>query len=266
MESESVSDYFAKQGGMHMATINSYNSSSISTLFSGLGSSQNSYGIDFTTYNSIKNGSYSKLMKKYYSNISGNNTESTSNKSDKTQSTDVQKNNATRNRDNAASVVDSIANLKPSELWSKTDKTDKDGNKTTGYDTDKIYNAVTDFVKNYNSLVSSTGDSTSRYILNTASTMVRYTKANSDLLKQIGISISSDNKLTVDEGKFKSADMAVARSVFTGAGSYGQTISAKASTIYGNAVSQLSELATKNSYTSDGLYSYVSGATYSQYT
>ena len=234
-----------------MATINSYNSSSISTLFSGLGSSQNSYGIDFTTYNSIKNGSYSKLMKKYYSNISGNNIESTSNKSDKTQSTDVQKNNATRNRDNAAAVVDSVANLKSSELWSKTDE---------------AYKAVTDFVKNYNSLVSSTGDSTSRYILNTASTMVRYTKANSDLLKQIGISIGSDNKLTVDEGKFKSADMAVARSVFTGAGSYGQTISAKASTIYGNAVSQLSELATKNSYTSDGLYSYVSGATYSQYT
>lgn len=251
MESESVSDYFAKQGGMHMATINSYNSSSISTLFSGLGSSQNSYGIDFTTYNSIKNGSYSKLMKKYYSNISGNNTESTSNKSDKTQSADVQKNNAVRNRDNAAAVVDSASNFKSSELWPETDE---------------AYKAVTDFVKNYNSLVSSTGDSTSRYILNTASTMVRYTKANSDLLKQIGISISSDNKLTVDEGKFKSADMAVARSVFTGAGSYGQTISAKASTIYGNAVSQLSELATKNSYTSDGLYSYVSGATYSQYT
>ena len=234
-----------------MATINSYNSSSISTLFSGLGSSQNSYGIDFTTYNSIKNGSYSKLMKKYYSNISGNNIESTSNKSDKTQSTDVQKNNAVRNRDNAAAVVDSAANVKSAELWSETDE---------------AYKAVTDFVKNYNSLVSSTGDSTSRYILNTASTMVRYTKANSDLLKQIGISIGSDNKLTVDEGKFKSADMAVARSVFTGAGSYGQTISAKASTIYGNAVSQLSELATKNSYTSDGLYSYVSGATYSQYT
>ena len=147
--------------------------------------------------------------------------------------------------------MDSVANLKSSELWSKTDE---------------AYKAVTDFVKNYNSLVSSTGDSTSRYILNTASTMVRYTKANSDLLKQIGISIGSDNKLTVDEGKFKSADMAVARSVFTGAGSYGQTISAKASTIYGNAVSQLSELATRNSYTSDGLYSYVSGATYSQYT
>lgn len=53
--------------------------------------------------------------------------------------------------------------------------------------------------------------------------------------------------------------MAVVKSVFKDSGSFGQTISAKASTIYGNAVSQLSELSTKNSYTSNGLYSYSSG-------
>ena len=148
----------------------------------------------------------------------------------------------------------------------KVDKTDKDGNIAKEYDTDKIAKAVSSFVKDYNSLVSSTADSSSRYVLNSASNMVNYTRANADLLKKIGISVGSDNKLTVDEDKLKASDMAVVKSVFKDSGSFGQTISAKASTIYGNAVSQLSELSTKNSYTSNGLYSYSSGYTYNQYT
>ena len=42
-------------------SINAYNASTISALFAGLNNSSSgtslSYGIDFTTYNSIKNGS-----------------------------------------------------------------------------------------------------------------------------------------------------------------------------------------------------------------
>ena len=247
-------------------SINAYNASTISALFAGLNNSFSgtslSYGIDFTTYNSIKNGSYSKLMRKYYSNQASESTNgATANKNTgKVHSIDIQKNNATVNRDNAASLVDSASELKKYSLWSKVDKTDKE------YDTDKIAKAVSSFVKDYNSLVSSTADSSSRYVLNSASNMVNYTRANADLLKKIGISVGSDNKLTVDEDKLKASDMAVVKSVFKDSGSFGQTISAKASTIYGNAVSQLSELSTKNSYTSNGLYSYSSGYTYNQYT
>ena len=253
-------------------SINAYNASTISALFAGLNNSSSgtslSYGIDFTTYNSIKNGSYSKLMRKYYSNQASESTNgATANKNTgKVHSIDIQKNNATVNRDNAASLVDSASELKKYSLWSKVDKTDKDGNTAKEYDTDKIVKAVSSFVKDYNSLVSSTADSSSRYVLNSASNMVNYTRVNADLLKKIGISVGSDNKLTVDEDKLKASDMAVVKSVFKDSGSFGQTISAKASTIYGNAVSQLSELSTKNSYTSNGLYSYSSGYTYNQYT
>ena len=244
-------------------SINAYNASTISALFAGLNNSSSgtslSYGIDFTTYNSIKNGSYSKLMRKYYSNQASESTNgATANKNTgKVHSIDIQKNNAKVNRDNAASLVDSASELKKYSLWSKVDKTDKDGNIAKEYDTDKIAKAVSSFVKDYNSLV---------YVLNSASNMVNYTRANADLLKKIGISVGSDNKLTVDEDKLKASDMAVVKSVFKDSGSFGQTISAKASTIYGNAVSQLSELSTKNSYTSNGLYSYSSGYTYNQYT
>ena len=125
-------------------SINAYNASTISALFAGLNNSSSgtslSYGIDFTTYNSIKNGSYSKLMRKYYSNKASESTDgATANKNTgKVQSIDIQKNNATVNRDNAASLVDSASELKKYSLWSKVDKTDKDGNTAKEYDTDKI--------------------------------------------------------------------------------------------------------------------------------
>ena len=99
-------------------SINAYNASTISALFAGLNNSSSgtslSYGIDFTTYNSIKNGSYSKLMRKYYSNQASESTNgATANKNTgKVHSIDIQKNNATVNRDNAASLVDSASELK----------------------------------------------------------------------------------------------------------------------------------------------------------
>ena len=121
---------------MHMS-INAYNASTISALFAGLNNSSSgtslSYGIDFTTYNSIKNGSYSKLMRKYYSNQASESTNgATANKNTgKVHSIDIQKNNATVNRDNEESLEDSASELKKYSLWSKVDKTDKDGNKVT---------------------------------------------------------------------------------------------------------------------------------------
>ena len=82
-------------------SINAYNASTISALFAGLNNSSSgtslSYGIDFTTYNSIKNGSYSKLMRKYYSNQASESTDgAAANKNTgKVQNIDIQKNNAT---------------------------------------------------------------------------------------------------------------------------------------------------------------------------
>ena len=55
-----------------MSTINGYDSNSISSLFSSLGtgntnsSSNGMLGINLSDYASIKNGTYGKLMKSYY--------------------------------------------------------------------------------------------------------------------------------------------------------------------------------------------------------
>jgi flagellar capping protein FliD len=219
--------------------------------------------LDYTTLASIKNGSYKKLLNAYYSKTdSSSDSSSSSTSSTSTSSTKI---NAASVRDNAADLSDSIDALNKSSLWQKKETTDEDGNKTTDYDTDAIYKAVKSYVDNYNTMISSTGNSSDNTVLRSASTAVSTTKANKNLLAEIGISIGSDNKLTVDEETFKSADMTTVKSLFKGSGSYGKSIQSNTSMKYGAAVTQLAKASGSTTYSSSGSYSYISSADYSKY-
>ena len=244
-----------------------YNSSSISSLFSSLNnSSSNNYmsGINYADYNSIRNGSYRKLVKAYYAKESGTSSSNSTSKTDSTtdKTTSSQKVNAATVRDSASNLVNDVKELSSDKLWKKTTTTDKDGVTSTDYDNDAIYKAVSSFAKDYNSLVSASGNSSDNSVLRTSSTMVAYTKANKNLLSKVGITVGSDNKLTVDEDKFKSADMTTVKSLFTGRGSFGKMTSTSATSSYSSAVSQLAKLSSSSTYSNMGSYSYISGSIY----
>lgn len=74
--------------GDTMRGISMYDSSSVSTLFSSLGSSKSTgsglFGINLSEYASIRSGSYGKLMRSYFSMDS---TKSTSKSDDSTKNT-----------------------------------------------------------------------------------------------------------------------------------------------------------------------------------
>ena len=67
------------------------------------------------------------------------------------------------------------------------------------------------------------------------------------------------------EDAFKKADMSTVKSIFTGAGSYGKTVQANASMIYGSAVAQLARISGSSTYGSTGSYSYISSADFNKY-
>ena len=247
-----------------MATISAYTSSSISTLFSGLNSSSsnNSFGIgslDLSTYNSIKTGAYKQLLKSYYAKnpVSSN---SSSSKTDNSSATTIssQKINATKTKDASKAVVNDATDLRKTSLWQKKSVTNEDGTTENKYDADAIYKAVSAFVKDYNSMIDATGDSSDTSVLRTASNMVNTTKANS--------SVDSNNKLVIDKDTFMAADMSVAKSAFAGAGSFGQSVANSAASIYSSSATTLAKLQTQNLYGSDGSYSYVSASVYNQFT
>ena len=109
-------------------------------------------------------------------------------------------------------------------------------------------------------MIDATGDSSDTSVLRTASNMVNTTKANSKVLKELGISVDSNNKLVI------AADMSVAKSAFAGAGSFGQSVANSAASIYSSSATTLAKLQTQNLYGSDGSYSYVSASVYNQFT
>lgn len=251
------------KGVILMATISSYDSSSLGVLFSSITSSSSSsgtsdlLGISYSDYASILNGSYAKLVSAYYSDSSS----SISTSSDST-TTLTQIQSAS---DDLQESAEALLEKGTKSVFKEVTTTDEDGNTTTGYDTDAIYSAVSSFVDDYNTLVTQAGKSSTSKIQTALSSMVSNTKAYESLLSSVGITINSDNTLTIDEETFKSADMSKVKTLFNESGSYGYQTMLKACTIDSYASIEASKSST---YTSSATYTYnySTGTLYSSYT
>ena len=241
-----------------MAAISAYDSSSIGILFSSLNTSSTSktgtsdwLGISYIDYATIQSGSYYKLLSAYYDenrNISGV-TPSTSTAKDDTKTLASIESAANDMKESAAALQTKGSK----SLFNEVTITDEDGNKTTGYDTDAIYKAVESFVSDYNSLIDAAAESDTTNILRAARNMVNYSSVNERLLNKIGITIGSDNNLSVDEEAFRKADMSQVQSLFQDRGGYGYQVMTQASLIETYAKSEAMKA---NTYGSTGMYTY----------
>ncbi len=81
-----------------------------------------------------------------------------------------------------------------------------------------------------------------------------YTKNNQELLASVGVSYDAEKKtLSIDEEKFKAADMDTVKKLFQGTNSYGYQVSSKAASIDSIAHYEASKASTYNSV---GTYAY----------
>lgn len=234
-----------------MSTINA---SGINTLFSS-SSASSSWLSD---YMAIKNGSYLKLLKAQYKNEAEANGTSTTNS---TQSlSNVQKNEVLDSKSDADSLRTAASKLSASGSKSlfKPEKKEVTDEKTgltktvDSYDMEAITSAVKDFVNSYNKVVDSSLTPENAQLTKKAAVMINTTKMNKALLSDIGITIGSDYKLTIDEEKFKKADVSTIKSLFNGTGSYASQISTKASEISSIAGKIISN--SQTGYGSSGTY------------
>lgn len=254
-----------------MAAISAYDSNSISTLLSSLNTGSSSsntsinFGVNLSDYATIKSGSYFKLLKAYYGTEGTSGFESIKPKTSTSTSEDSTKTLASV--ENAADSLSETAQdlYKNSSLFNKKTVKNEDGTTTTGYDTDAIYKKVSAFVEDYNALVKAGGSANTSSIVNSVSSMTNNTNANASALKGIGITIDSEKKtLSIDEEKFKKADMNTVKSLFNGTGSFAYSTAVRASMISSYAQSESSK---SNTYNSSGnyTYNYNSGNIYSGY-
>lgn len=244
-----------------MRGISMYDSSSVSTLFSSLGSSKSTgsglFGINLSEYASIRSGSYGKLMRSYFSMDS---TKGTSKSDDSTKNTIedlVTTTSTSKDSTKTLAAIESDAKeLTDSAKALYTRSNNKVFTKDSGgsYDTDKIYKAVKRFADDYNSMLDTAGKSSTNRISRSVSSMKNETSYNEKPLKEIGITVDEKTgRLSVDETTFKSADTEKIKNLFNGTGSYAYSVATKAAMTESYAKS---EAAKSNTYTKNGTYNY----------
>ena len=122
----------------------------------------------------------------------------------------------------------------------------------TGYDTDEIADAVAAFIKDYNDLIIGAENTKSSGIANAVDAMEAITDAYKKDLAALGITIDKeDGTLNFDEKVFVSSDMADAKALFTGTGSFAYQVTLKATMVANQAETEANKA---NTYTDEATY------------
>jgi len=129
---------------------------------------------------------------------------------------------------------------------------------------DALYNAVSSFITNYNSVVDAAGKSNVSSIQQRASMMANTTQSYKNMLEKIGITVDSGNKLSIDKTAFQSANKDTVKTLFNENYSYADRVSSYASYMNEKATS---EAAKANTYSAAGSYTnnYNTGSIYNDY-
>lgn len=215
-----------------MAFMNFWNNSSI---YGSNNSSTNLYSL-FSERNAIKNGTYKKLLKSYYSSLEENSgsTTSTSKRRGSNNIIDtllrekmyptVSKETEKANSD----LTSGISSLKSSVSTLQSEKTYEDTeNGSTA--AEKVVSAMKSYVTNYNNVVTASKSSTlsnkTAYVANMMSTTSKFEKE----LGEIGVMLKNDGTLQLDETKLKGTDLAKVQKLFStdNIQSYGSTIASR---------------------------------------
>ncbi|MBO5474408.1 MAG: hypothetical protein J6A08_11605 [Lachnospiraceae bacterium] len=223
--------------GISLNGLNSGLADTYSSLLGG-GSSSSDSGVSsiLADYASIKNGSYGKLMKSYYAKAKAEAEDDESGSSAASSS----KEKDTLTASSASSAY------KAAEKLLTTDFSEEN--------LDEAYDAVSDFVKQYNSLIKNGTSSSNSSVRKQAQYLYDTMYSNYKLFAKIGITLNTDRTLSLDEDTFKDkGNYSTMKTLFNGSNSFADKVSYKASQMYRYANEGKS--ITAKTYTSSGTYS-----------
>ncbi len=207
--------------------LNQANSSSKKN--SSLNSISNLQGLA-AEYKQIKTGSYKKLLTKYYENGGTENGGGT---------IYDEMTNLRTVSGNASQLKSTVSSMKRADF-----KNDVEG----------TLQQAKNFVDSYNSVIDNSVKVDRKGVLRDTLSLVNTTKATAGLLSEVGITVGTDNKLTLDEEKWKNAYSTTKQTLFGGTSSYASQVMYKASQVASGAAAGTG-LSTKSPfYTNTGNY------------
>ncbi len=225
--------------GISLNGLNSGLADTYSTLLGGTGSSS---GTDTSSlladYASIKNGSYGKMMKAYYAKLAASEDGS--------------------DEDTSSAKTGSGSNVKDTLTASAASSAYKSAEKLSTMEfsednLDEAYDAVSEFIENYNSLIKNGSSSENTSVQKQAQYLYDTMYNNYKLFAKIGITLNADRTLSLDEDTFKEGSISTMKTLFNGSNSFADKVSYKASQMYRYANEGKS--VTAKNYTSSGTYS-----------
>ncbi len=215
-----------------MSFMNFWNGNS---LYGSNNNSTNLYSL-FSERNAIKNGTYKKLLKSYYSSLEENSGSKTSVSKRRGQNNIIDKllkekmypTVSKETQEANTNLTNGISSLKSSISTLQSEKTfeDTENGKTAS---EKVVSAMKSYVTNYNNVVTASKSSTlsnkTAYVANMMSTTSKFEKE----LGEIGVMLKSDGTLQLDETKLKNADLSKVQKLFSTENiqSYGSTIASR---------------------------------------
>ncbi len=245
------------KGVMHMKITEKADYSYLFNSLNNNSSNNSIQNLNLSDYASIKNGSYTKLLKAYYAKENDADVEKKTDKTNnKVSEAEVEYTNISNDASKLREVSDKLIKKGTDSLFNEVDikVTNEDGTITEskGYDKEKIYNSINDFVNQYNKFIKRASDSDSTNITRETQNLTKMVSSYGKQLSNIGITINNDNSLKLDEAAFKKSDMNRVKSLFQSNQSFAYLVSTRASLIGTTAESEKNKA--KN-YTSSGNYS-----------
>lgn len=235
-----------------MASYFGMNSTGISTLFSSMNSKNSNAGLYslFSQYKTIQTGSYHKLLKAYYQKDTASSTKESS-------STKPKKDTATEVNSTLKDAATNVSALKAStSSLSSAEYTEE---KRSDLEKD-----IAGFVSNYNSTLNSSSKIASATLAKRTDWMTRITSNNSDALQKVGITVNSDNTLSLDKTALSAASLSDIKSVFSGKSSYAGQVNSSAN-LMAQVISNGTASTTASLYNGNGSYSSLSASSMFDY-
>lgn len=204
----------------------------VKTLFDGVGSFADKAADKASQiYRAASGGDAVTSSKAKYAGVGSSSTAGTSSTKDKDKIVTDSSTAAAAN-----SLYKSIENLGATDM--------------TNDNKDNVYKMFSAFVKDYNELLTNTDKSANSNVVNQASYLKNLVGSNKSALSRIGVTVNSDKSLSIDEEKFKEADMSNVKNLFGGAYSFAEKMTDRVNSIYRYATQ--GEALTNKTYDSNG--------------